>query len=455
VLRASNKKIVDKIEAHYGERCGHIPLDRKKLRVLVDNPTAEIEAQMGYLSQLFGKEIKAITIRDLQWETRPVGERVMVVPYVNVPEAKQRIQESAEARMWGLPAPMVELLKNKADFYQLADKLNLDGFRTPDYVISTLPGLHIAAWDFLTRIEQLYRDTGMASAYPLGIVLRAAESDGNYGSCLLYAKGSTVCMVVDGDAINIQTFQSWNKALLAAQKSLAIAMNLEKEARIVISRFVKHLDSPGMSVVLFDGHAESLRWNGQLQGEESKACIGTSTYVPLNDELRDLQLRYEDQTADFFISFLKQTAQKCGIEFASIRGITNLDLILPGAIEIELQHRRKQPPSLYLAECNPRWTNYTDAIMTIIGANRQAPTMSNMQAVIEQGIFTFDKIQMPMQVDPVQVREQVWQADRILKQEGTRIICRMTKNPMGMIYAGDLDRAQLEFERIVAGLAGK
>lgn len=455
VLRASNKKIVDKIEAHYGERCGHIPLDHEKLRVLVDNPTAEIEAQIDYLSQLFGKEIKAITIEDLQRETRPAGERVMVVPYVNVPEARQRIQESTEVRMWGLPAPMVELLKNKADFYQLVDKLNLDGFRTPDYVISPLPGLHIAAWDFLARVEQLYRDTGMASAYPLGIVLRAAESDGNYGSCLLYARGSTVCMIVDGDAINIQTFQGWDEALLAAQKSLAIAMNLEKEARIVISRFVEHLDSPGMSVVLFDGHVESLRWNGQLQGEESQACIGTSTYVPRNDELRDLQLRYEDQTADFFISFLKQTAQKCGIEFASIRGLTNLDLILPGAVEIELQRRRKQPPSLYLAECNPRWTNYTDAIMTIIGANRQAPTISSMQTIIEQGIFTFDKIQMPMQVNPAQVREQVWQADTILKQEGTRIICRMTKNPMGMIFTGDLNRAQSEFERIVERLAGK
>jgi hypothetical protein len=453
VLRASNKKIVSKLDAHYGERCGHVPLDAQKIRVLVDMPTPAIQAQMSYLSQLFGKEIKAVTFDALQRESVP-DERPLVVPYVNVPEAGQRMQGIVEAELWGIPATMVDVLKNKANFYRLADELDLQGFRTPDHVISTIYDLHSDALKFLGWIEELYSEAGIASYYPLGIVLRAAESDGNYGSCLLYARGSSILVLPDGDAGSMQAYQDWHDALLAAQKSLAATMDVQKETRVVISRFIDMVDSPGLSVVLLEGHAESLRWNGQLQGQDSKACVGTSSYMPRNAHLRDLQLRYEDQTADFFVSLLKQTATKCNIDFAAIRGIANIDIILTGAAETTLQQKRKQPPSHYLAECNPRWTNYTDAIMAIIGVNHKEPTMYNMQTVIREGISTIDKAPLPAHVDPALVREHIWQIDDTLKQEGIRIICRMTKNPMGLIFVGDVKRAQQEFEHVVARLAG-
>lgn len=454
VLRASNKKMVDKLEAHYGERCGHIPFDAHKIRVLVDVPTPAIEAQVAYLSQLFGKEIKAVTFEALYRENAP-GEHLLVVPYVNVPETEQRIQAMVGAESWGLPAKMVHLLKNKADFYQLADELDLNGFRTPDYTISTIYDLHADAWKFLAQLEALYSDAGVASTYPLGLVLRTAESDGNYGSSLLYARAGSILLLQDGDADGITSYQDWNDALLAAQKNLLATMNLQKETRIVISRFVDMADSPGMSVVLLEGHVESLRWNGQLQGPDSKACVGTSSYIPKNAYLRDLQVRYEDQTTDFFTSFLKQTATKCGIDFSTIRGVANIDVILPSEMELDLQQRRKQVPSHYLAECNPRWTNYTDAIMTIMGVNRKEPTVNTMRAVIREGIFTIDKSFLPLHVDPALVREYVWKIDDILKQDGTRIICRMTKNPMGLIFAGDVQKAQQEFDTVVAMLAEK
>jgi hypothetical protein len=122
-------------------------------------------------------------------------------------------------------------------------------------------------------------------------------------------------------------------------------------------------------------------------------------------------------------------------------------------MELDLQRRRKQAPTQYLAECNPRWTNYTDAIMTIIGVNRKEPTVHNMRTVIREGIFTIDKSYLPARVDPALVREYVHKVDDVLKQDGTRIICRMTKNPMGLIFAGDVQKAQQEFDSIVALLA--
>lgn len=455
VLRASNEAIVKKIEAHYGERCGHIPLDCEKSGVLVVVHTTDIQTQMTYLSQIYGREMKAFTADELKDEqhTSP-GHRALVVPYVNVPEATQRIEGEMGAESWGLPDRMVDILKNKADFYQLVDEFDLDGFRTPDYKISTLADLNRDAHDFLSKTEDLLKEAGLAK-YPLGVMLRAAESDGNYGCCLVYEKDALVVVVPDGDADHAEYYSNWNEAVAISEKHLSATMNPQREARIVISRFLDMADSPGMSVVIINGRVESLRWNGQLQKKGSKACVGTSTYTPKNAYMARMQQEYEDQTAAFFETLLRKTAQKCGVDFASIRGVANIDVIIPGRLEERLQQKRGQKPTHYLAECNPRWTNYTDAIMTVIGANRQAQTINNMKSVIQEGIFTIDKERLPVNVDPRSVRELIFQRDDVLKQDGTRIICRMTKNPMGLIFAGDVKRAQQEFADIVHLLSGK
>ena len=455
VLRASNEAMVKKVEAHYGERCGHIPLDCERTGVLVGVHTVDIQTQMAYLSQLFGKEMKAFTAGELKDEQKTSPEhKALVVPYVNVPEATKRIKGELRAESWGLPDSMVDILKNKADFYQLVDEFNLDGFRTPDYKISNLADVSREAFGFLSKSEDLVKKAGLAK-YPLGVMLRAAESDGNYGCCLVYEKDDLIIVVPDGDADHAEYYSNWNEALAVSQKHLAATMNPQREARIVISRFLDMADSPGMSVVIIDGRVESLRWNGQLQKKGSKACIGTSTYTPKNAYLSRLQQEYEDQTAIFFEALLRKTAQKCGIDFASIRGVANIDIMIPSRLEERLQQKRGQKAAHYLAECNPRWTNYTDAIMTVIGANRKEQTINNMRRVIQEGIFTLDKHHLPENVDPVRLRDLIFKRDDVLKEDGTRIICRMTKNPMGLIFAGDVKRAQQEFAGIVHLLAGK
>ena len=232
-------------------------------------------------------------------------------------------------------------------------------------------------------------------------------------------------------------------------------MNLQKEERIVISRYIDFVDSPGMSVVIMDGQIESLRWNGQLQKQGSKACIGTSTYLPKNAYLQLMRQQYEDETTAFFEAFLRKTAEKRGVDFASLRGVANIDIMLPGVLEKKLQKHRKQVPANYLAECNPRWTNYTDAIMTVLGANRKEPTVYNMKAVIQEGICTFDKHPLPANVSPQIIREGIRQRDDILRRHGTRMICRMAHNPMGLIFAGNVKKAQEEFASIVHLLANK
>jgi hypothetical protein len=449
VLRASNKEIIDYVEDHYGQRCGHLPLDAQGVYVLVNAHSEENQSHLKYLSQLYGKEIEAVTLVELQQlQERISASHILIVPYINVPETEKRMQTDLGAESWGMKADMVSFLKNKANFYQFIDEFEFDDFRTPDYRITHVADVSKAALGFLNTVEDVLKNAGL-SQYPLGVMLRAAESDGNYGCCLVYEEHKRVRVVPNGDVAYAVYYSSWKEALAVSQQHLTATMDLQKETRIVISRYIDMVDSPGMSVVILDGRIESLGWNGQLQQIGSKACIGTSTYKPSNASLARLQNTYEGQTLTYFEAVLRRAAQKCGVDFATIRGVANIDIMLPSNLEEMLQKKRGQKASHYVAECNPRWTNYTDAIMTVIGVNRKKQTINNMKAVIEEGISTIDKFFLPEDIDPQEVRECIFQKDEELKKSGTRIICRMAKKPMGLIFAGDINKAQQAVESII------
>ena len=454
VLRASNEAMIDYVQHYYGQRCGHLPLNASSIRALVSSHTPEIHAQMAYLSALFGKSVIPMTFTELKREKeRAPGLVPLVVPYINVSEIETRLQNEAGAESWGLPGKMTDALKNKASFYQLVDEAGLEGFYPPDYTIANIHTVAGEAQKFLGKIEGIYREAGVAEAYPLGVILRASEEDGNYGCCVAYEDAGGIIVVQDGDADHALYYTDWQEALAESQAHLISTMNVQKEARVVISRYIDFADSPGMSVVIMENRVESLGWNGQLQKPGSKACTGTSSYVPRNAYMRRMQQEYEGKTAAYFESLLRKTAQRCDIDFASIRGVANLDIMIPSELEKRLQRQRKQAAGNYLAECNPRWTNYTDAILTVLGANRKEQTIYNMKAAIATGIATIDKYSLPPNIDPQSVRALIAERDDDLKLEGTRIICRMAKNPMGLIFAGDVEKAQQEVDAIIALLA--
>ena len=75
VLRASNETIVKYVEHHYGERCGHLPLNAGNIRVLVVQHSTDLRAQLDYLSQLFGKTIAPQTLDELRAEQESTAGR--------------------------------------------------------------------------------------------------------------------------------------------------------------------------------------------------------------------------------------------------------------------------------------------------------------------------------------------------------------------------------------------
>jgi hypothetical protein len=451
--RASHPSLVKKIEDRYGQRCGHLPLEAEHVHVLVATPTTEIEAQLAYLSHLMGKTITALSMQDCITALRHAADpNALVVPYINVPETEHWIQEELGASSWGLPGNMVHLLKNKADFHQLLGDLSLEGFEAPEYTIAPVAAVSQVALRLLHTIEEMVSQAGIGN-YPLGVMLRAAESDGNYGCCLVYENQHRILLVPDGDAQQVRSYPSWQQALAVAQHHLASNMNQQKESRVVISRFIEVADSPGLSVVILDGQVEPLGWNGQLQEPGSTACVGTSSYQPKNAALARLQQATEAQTAICLEALLRRTAHICGLDFASLRGVANLDIMLPGPQEERLRKNRGCHPAIYLAECNPRWTNYTDALLTVLAVKRQAPTISALRTVIQEGMATVDHYPLPPTVEPQRVRDELLRRDEILRQDGISIICRTTHNPMGFIFAGNVKQAQQELAGLLARLA--
>ena len=451
--RASHPDVVNRIEGRYGQRCGHLPLEAERVHVLLTDPSPEMEAQWAYLSQLIGKPIALLRPQDLALALRGgAASSALVVPYINVPETEHWIQETLGATSWGLAGAMVQRLKNKADFYQFVEELQLEGMAVPEYTIAPLAAVPQAALRLLGSMETIISQAGVRD-YPMGVMLRGAESDGHYGSCLVYEHQQRILIVPDGDVQQVRSASTWPHAFSMAQQHLAASINQERESRVLISRFVEVADTPGLSVVILNGQVFSLGWNSQLQASGSTACVGTSPFQPANAMLARLQQAAEAQTAASFETLLRQTAQRCGLAFASVRGVANLDLMLPGPQEQQLQQRRGRPPTIYVAECNPRSTNYTDALLTILAVKRQLPTISALRSAIREGLAAVDRYPLPPTIEPERLRDELLGHDRAFKHAGISIICRMAHNPMGFIFAGDVKRAQQEVAVLLAQLA--
>jgi hypothetical protein len=451
--RASHTDVISRIEGHYRQRCGHLPLEAERVYVLVTDPSTEIESQWAYLSQLIGKPITPLCPQELALALRNDSpSRALVVPYINVPETEHWIQEILGATSWGLAGIMVQRLKNKADFYQFVEELQLGGMAVPEYTITHLATVPQVALRFLSEMETMISEAGVRD-YPMGVMLRGAESDGHYGSCLVYEQQQGILIVPDGDVQRARSASTWLHAFSIAQQHLEACMNQQRESRVLISRFIDVAASPGLSVVILNGQVESLGWNSQLQAPGSTACVGTSPFQPANAMQADLQQATEAQTTVYFEIILRQTAQRCGLDFASVCGVANLDLMLPGPWEQQLQRSRGCSPVLYVAECNPRWTNYTDALMTILAVKRQSPTISALRSVIRAGLATIDRYPLSPDIEPERIRAELLKRDAAFRQAGMSIICRMARNPMGFIFAGDVKKAELEVARLLAQLA--
>lgn len=452
VLRASDAVTVGRVK-FYEQRCGHVPLGSvDKSYVLVSEYSDVITSQLEYLSGLFGKSVEPKTAGELKMIGHGIGdENFVIVPYINVAETEAYLKEKFGLSAWGLPFGITDKLKNKASLHERLSKGMIDGLCVPDFVVSDIEELADKSEEFLQSNEALYRKYD--SDCPPGLVVRFAECDGNYGAGVLLQSEKGVVFRPDG-AGKMVVYESWKDALIACQKHIKSTINPLKERRVVVSRFIEAVDSPGMSLAVMDGEVVSLGWNSQLQGD-GLACVGTMTYRPKTDKMRFLKQKYEDETAVAFYKLLKDIAVEEGIDLGRARGFANIDIITPGEREHDLQVKRFGREFNYLSESNPRFTNWTDALLTGVGVSHKRQSIRSMLEVISSGLMAEDKFKLPEGLDPRRVREEILKADSVLRIEGTRLIARMTTNPMGIIYMGDIEKGRANLVGIVKDLEGR
>lgn len=452
VLRASDPGVLQAVSV-YSQRCGHVPLDNLPVSyVLVERHTARITSQLEYLSKVFKKSLIPKTAGELNLISKFENKKIVVVPYISVKETENYLASKLDNfEIWGLPARLTHNLKNKAESHIRIQKSGVPNLSVPDFEITDIDSLADSAAKFINdKVQNLYSEFSISNYLP-GIMVRFAECDGNYGAGVVKARKNKIVFLPDGNDNYPQEFDTWKDAVAACAGHIRSTMNTAKEKRVVISRLIESVDSPGMSVAVLDNELTSLGLNSQLQSDGT-ACIGTGTYKPKSAELRVKKQKIEEETLIAFKKFLIDQSADLGIKFNTINTFINLDLIIPGKLEYELQKKRFGKTYNYISESNPRFTNWTDAVLTGVAAQGDRQTIASMQKIIKHGIEAEDKVKLPEGVDPEAVRDEIYKKDLQLQEYGTRIIARMTQSPMGIIYMGDIPQARRELGAIIKKL---
>jgi hypothetical protein len=452
VVRGASREVQQKIASHYGKRAGHIPDVVNHIGVLVHDATPEVSAQMAYQSTVFGKQISVFTPDSVRSK---LSQPLIIAPYINTEES-QRLIKSIGGEVWGPPSVLVAALKNKANCHHAIDALSIEGFSTPEFDIRPIEYVIEGSNEILILAQDMYQKTGLLNQYPLGVMLRGAESDGNYGAAMVYKKGRNIVVVPDGNSSDQKSFANWDSALNAAQEHLLKGMDQTTENRVVISRLLDLADSPGMSLFISEGKVFSLGWNGQVRNPGSSACIGTSTYQPESKDLLNIQLEQEKATSEKFTAFLKQMCASASVDFKQLTCFMNVDLMIPGPFEVELQRRLGKKAEITVAEINPRITNWTDTLIYTLWAESLNKTIEQVFTVMAKGVLAVDKfpIAIPSSASMTTVREAIQEVDRDLSsQSGSHVYLRMPDMPnVGLIFTGDTKSAYQATARKLASL---
>jgi hypothetical protein len=459
VVPGVSREVSDYLNSHYGSRGGALDWSRSEVGLLVPERTPRIQNHADYLGATAGRPLNVWEKDDLQNGHHHHAD-TLVVPYIHAERTQRTVREMGQ-ESWGLPPAMVARLKNKVSFHEAVREVDVEGFEVPEYKVASLQNLDKVAKNVLKESESLYAEHGLSGVYPRGVVIRADESDGNYGgNVIIHENGKGIKVVINGKPLTevidgkevpkAYRRGEWGHALRDSKKILEKSIDKGAKPEFVVSRYMDLADSPGLSLVVNRGYVETLGWNKQVQAKGTTACIGTEKYSTDNPHLKRLQAAYEDKTADDFRLFLEETAKKLNIPFEEISGVINVDIMLPGALEAELRKRRGQPDGYYLAESNARFTNYTDAVMAVVGLTGLTPSPREIQSVVWQGVTSVDR--QPIGEARIEaVREELYRIDQAAKEGGdpNRAFMRMPDSPAGIILTGNRKEAQKKVDLAV------
>ncbi len=466
VLWSIDPNTQEKVGGHYDPRAADQFLGNhnREAFVLTQSPE-DHQSQLDYRGAIGKVDLTAI--RDVREITNPNGHVALYVPYIS--REMPNFPTELNWKRYGLPYEITSLLKNKADFHDWLTQNDLEA-NTPNHVICEAKDITSSAEQMLLKIQSMYQEAKIDDQYPIGLMLRGAEGDGNYGAAkivqslhnqtILTKKGEVhvqagqIMIMPDGKKDNLEVHDNWQTALLLAQLHIKDSMNLDQESRVVMSRLIDLQDSPGMSAIIAGGTPHLFNWNGQWQEPGESACTGT-TSPGLNGNNRLHELFLEETQAIFSTILSKQLEGRANRD--EIYAMINIDLMIPGALEQKLWQKTQSRPSLHqyrnnlgknnhnyqprpynpniplIAEINPRDTNWTLAVKSVLTALKRQATVQNMLALAngqDTKIIARDAWTLPGGLTDMNlVRDEMLQLHHQLEKSGAGFILRMPGHP--------------------------
>jgi hypothetical protein len=325
-------------------------------------------------------------------------------------------------------------------------------------------------------------------------MIRGEFTDGNYGSAAVVEalKANTVggravrCGQVivkrDGKIDNIDVCDGWPAALESARQHVAASTDRNVADRVVITRLIDYRSSPGLCAAVAGGVLHTFPFNGQYIAPGETACTGTCSfrYAAGEAQSQELMGQYYHQGRALLAGILERFLAACD-DRASIYAMLNIDLLIPGALEAELWGRANRdraafgylgalancndayipriydPGRVLMTEINPRDTNWTIAIKSVMQVLGQPCTLENFAALAEgreMQILARDHWPLPQGVSLDRARERLLKLHARLAQDGEGFIMRMPDNPAGVILytpnPARLEQIEAEAQQILS-----
>lgn len=486
------------VQAFYGQRIGGIPQGERmgiliedfshldgKLLELAERGRQAAKDQARYIGALAGDENR-ITVFDPQSLRGELaaGQQVLLDPYINneilqTYLKKQKLQ-SEGLQVNGLDYRIVERLKGKASFHEVVKSLKDPNFAVPHHEITPVEQVSHAAKKLLAFEEELYEATGMKN-YDRGVVFRLDYSDGGFGSGRVVVDKETGKIRFISDSKESAEFDTWEEAFAAAQDYLYDASGNKENTPVIVSRLLKLKTSPGLSQYYMNGEGFSYGLNEQISTGENDACEGTQPLKRHN--FADIEARALQGSK----RLLKQLAKEEGADPDTITGPVNFDLMIHDQQELALQEQivrglrngtfdsslvakleyygqLNEITEFTLAESNPRKTNYTAAIDSVMLVKNLPQTTASAREVMDNDITTEDKVGISNGVKINDLREALFERYRDTgeRSDGGLVILRNVpvtepkkgeKKTVGLIYTGNVEKRKQEFREIEAKLA--
>ncbi|MBN1169314.1 hypothetical protein JXA63_05510 [Candidatus Woesebacteria bacterium] len=443
VLRDSDRQIINKIDAMYGARLGHLPNATSRHIALIEKPHQSTTSKMHleYLSTMYGVRIEQMTAK----EVNELPGSKLVVPYIYTADVDR--VNGPNTRKWGLPRALVDALKNKAQAHLDMRELQTHGILPVNFDVTNTDRLTTDTLPFITGVEQSYDYYGVANKYPVGVMIRPQGCDGGYGNAVVEQTQRGIAYTPDGNNERTEYYSSWKAALGAAEGHVR-SSSKDANPEIVVSRFIDVEDSPGMTMFMIDGESHSLGWNGQLMSANGKACVGTTTFNPISPYSKRMKSEYEDRSAEALANHIHAVAEKHGVNLNGTRGLLNVDLMIPGEAErLYLERSGQNPNIIYVAEFNPRWTNGSDAAAAVVWATRREHTAREYMQTVRGGLLAVDKEKVPYRSSEERY-DRALRINEDLREQGSGVILRMPgQDTIGVIYHGDTQEARRKFLR--------